>query len=203
MTFPSKPQSLWRLALVCGCLFIFSTTQAADDSFAANVSRAERLQLEKIVCGDPFGLAVAQIDARAMEANGRAYFADVKCRPHLQMLGQAVYHVAQCGRDGNQWSCGEPELETIVPLAQRRLLVRPGSVDLQRGVATIKKISGYGYFQGLSIDRALQSTCNLGLGNRSDLIEISCQRWSITVSFWCPQSKQDPTCPRIIYMAEH
>src|SRR5450830_701054 len=66
-----------------------------------------------------------------------------------------------------------------------------------------KKISGYGYFQGMSIDHALQSTCNMGMGNRPDLIEISCHRWSITVSFWCPQTKQDPTCPRVIYMAEH
>ena len=193
----------WCNVCLFFCCALCATTYASDDSFVAKLTRQERLQLEQIVCGDKFGLAVAEIDARAMEANGRANFADVKCRPHAQLLGQPVYHVALCGRDANQWSCGDPELETIVSLAQRKLLVRPGTVDPQRGVETLKKISGYGYFQGLSIDKALQSTCNLGMGNRADLIEISCQRWSITVSFWCPQTKQNPTCPRVIYMAEH
>ena len=198
-----KRLKLWRYVFVFLCAALSSTTQASEDSFPAKLSRHERLQLEQMVCGAQYGLAVAEIDARAMEANGRANFADVKCRPHAQLSGQPMYYVALCGRDGNQWSCGDTELETIGPLAQRQLLVRPGTVDPLRGVTTLKKISGYGYFQGLSIDKALQSTCNLGMGNRPDLIEISCQRWSITVSFWCPQTKQDPTCPRVIYMAEH
>ncbi|MBC3862518.1 hypothetical protein H8K32_10440 [Undibacterium jejuense] len=198
-----KQLKRWRYVLAFFYAALCSTTQASDDSFPAKLSRQERLQLEQTVCGAQYGLAVAEIDARSMEANGRANFADVKCRPHAQLAGQPTYYVAVCGRDGNQWSCGEAELETIVPLAQRKLLVRPGTVDPLRGVTTLKKISSYGYFQGLSIDKALQSTCNMGMGNRPDLIEISCQRWSITVSFWCPQTKQDPTCPRVIYMAEH
>ena len=200
-------RALFSALMVCLLTATNHIALASDESFPAKVSRAERLQLERMVCGDKWGLAVAEIDARSLEANSRAHFADVKCRPHAQLQGQPLYHVAQCGRDGNEWSCSESELETILPLSNgpetRKLLVRPGTLDPARAITTLKKVSGYGYFQGRSIDQALQSTCNMGSGNRPDLIEISCRRWSMTVSFWCPQTKQDPTCPRIIYMAEH
>jgi hypothetical protein len=192
--------SLCNAMLMFVCLPLYS--QAADDSFPAKISLQERLQMEKTVCGDPYGLAVAAIDARSLEANGRAYFADVKCRPHAQVQGKPLYYVAQCGRDGNQWSCGAAEVETIVPLRQRELLVRPGTVPIPRAIEALQKISTYGYFQGSSLDKALQSTCNLGMGDTPDLVEISCRRWSVTVSFWCPQKSAKIACPRIIYMRE-
>jgi hypothetical protein len=121
--------------------------------------------LEKLVCGDPFGVGVAEIDARAFSAQAdKANYADVKCRPHAQLKTQPLYYVAQCGRDGKQWSCGAAEVETIVPLKARKLIVRPGTVPPQRATEAIQTISTYGYFQAKSLDAALQSTCNMGMG---------------------------------------
>jgi hypothetical protein len=171
-------------------------------TFPVDLSLAERLLLEQLVCGKNYGVAVAEIDARAFEAKARdANFADVKCRPHASLKGKPLYYVAQCARHNKQWSCGRAELETSVTLKQRELLIRPGTVEPKLAYEAIQKISTYGYFQGKSLDAALQSTCNMGLGDKPDLIEISCLRWSIIVSFWCPQTPDKLPCPRVIYLA--
>lgn len=176
---------------------------ADEQTFPVRLSRNEHLLLEKMVCGEPFGVGVAEIDARAFSAQAdKANYADVKCRPHAQLKTQPLYYVAQCGRDGKQWSCGAAEVETIVPLKARKLIVRPGTVPPQRATEAIQTISTYGYFQAKSLDAALQSTCNMGMGGTADLVEISCRRWSITVSFWCPQKSPQSPCPRVIYMGE-
>jgi len=69
-------------------------------------------------------------------------------------------------------------------------------------VNAIQSISTYGYFQAKSIDTALQSTCNMGLGEKPDLIEVSCKNWAMTISFWCPVTPNQKQCPRIIYMEQ-
>jgi hypothetical protein len=43
----------------------------------------------------------------------------------------------------------------------------------------------------------------MGMGNKPDLIEISCKHWSITVSFWCPKTPENLACPRVIFMTRH
>lgn len=191
------------LCLLASATTISSTAKADEQTFPVRLSRAEHLLLEKLVCGNPYGVGVAEIDARAFSAQAdKANYADVKCRPHAQLKTQPVYYVAQCGRDGKQWSCGAAEVEMIVPLKQRKLIVRPGTVPPQRATEAIQTISTYGHFQAKSLDTALQSTCNMGMGDTPDLIEISCRRWSVTVSFWCPQRSPTSPCPRVIYMAE-
>lgn len=176
---------------------------SSDGIFPVNLSRNERLLLEQVVCGKKYGVAVAEIDAYAFEAKSdKANYADVKCRPHASLKDKPLYAVAQCARSSNQWSCGQSELETIVTLKERDLLIRPGTVVPKVAHDAIQKISTYGYYQGKSIDTALQSTCNLGLGDKPDLIEISCKRWSITVSFWCPETPAKTACPRVIFMGE-
>ena len=176
----------------------------ADQTFSVNLSRDERLLLEQSVCGQKYGVAVAEIDARAFESNAtKANYADVKCRPHARLKDKPLYYVAQCARADNQWSCGRAELETLVTLKERELVIRPGTVEPHLAYEAIQKISAYGYFQAKSLDVALQSTCNMGMGDKPDLIEISCRRWSITVSFWCPKTPLKTACPRVILMGEH
>lgn len=192
------------------CLFCLSLAAAsvpalasAEQTFAASLSRDERLLLEQLVCGQAYGVAVAEIDARSFEAKGgKANYADVKCRPHASLRDQPLYYVAQCARSGKLWSCGQTELETLVKLPARELAIRPGTLEPKLAYDAIQKISGYGYFQGKSLDAALQSTCNMGMGDKPDLIEISCKRWAITVSFWCPKTPQKTACPRVIFMGE-
>ena len=185
------------------CLPSFALSANSDGVFPVNLSRDERLLLEQVVCGKKYGVAVAEIDAYAFDAKSdKANYADVKCRPHASLKDKPLYAVAQCARSSNQWSCGQSELETIVTLKERDLLIRPGTVVPKVAHDAIQKISTYGYFQGKSIDTALQSTCNLGLGDKPDLIEISCKRWSITVSFWCPETPAKTACPRVIFMGE-
>lgn len=176
----------------------------ADSTFPVALANRDRLVLEQLVCGEQFGVGVADVDARAFSAQAKvANFADVKCRPHAKLNDQPLYYVAQCVRGGGQWACSPAELETRVPLKDRSVLVRPGTVAPQLAFQTIQKISTYGYFQANAIDAALQSTCNMGMGKTADLVEISCRDWSISVSFWCPQQKTTPVCPRVIYMAKH
>jgi hypothetical protein len=176
---------------------------AQTQTFPAKFSRDESLLLEQVVCGQKYGMALAAIDARAFEANASAAnYADVKCRPHARLEGQPLYYVAQCVRSAKQWSCAQAELETLVQLRQRQLVMRPGSLDPKLAYQAVQKISSYGYFQAKSLDAALQSTCNLGQGETPDLIEISCQRWAITVSFWCPATQPKTPCPRVIFMGE-
>lgn len=201
----SGPGILALMGLLACCLA--SSAQAAvspsllNQTFAAKLSRDESLLLEQLVCGQKYGVALAQIDARAFEANASvANYADVKCRPHARLEGQPLYYVAQCVRSGKLWSCAQAELETLVQLKQRQLVMRPGTVPPLLAYQTLQKMSGYGYFQAQSLDAALQSTCNLGLGETPDLIEISCQRWAITVSFWCPATAPKTPCPRVIFM---
>lgn len=194
---------LFSVALMWSALLCGTALAQAETTYPAKLSRQERLQLEQMVCGDRYGLAVAAIYAQAFEANGQAHFADVRCRPHAQLHGRPLYYVAQCGRDGRQWRCDAAETETSVALKERELIVRPGSVAPDKAADALRKISGYGFFQGNSIDRALESTCNLGMGDRPDLMEISCRKWSVTVSFWCPQISAAIPCPRVIYMRKH
>jgi hypothetical protein len=147
---------------------------------------------------------MAQVDARAFSPDASfANYADVTCRPHARLKNSPLYTVAQCARVQSQWACGPAELETRVPLKGRELRIRPGSVEPNRAYEAIQKISTYGYYQAKSLDAALQSTCNMGMGDKPDLIEISCKNWSITVSFWCPARTKKSACPRVIYMAEH
>lgn len=201
------------LIAMCLAMLTFQSTQAADNqTFPVSLSRTERLVLEQVVCAKKFGVGVAEIDAQAFEANAaNANFADVTCRPHAQLENKPLYYVAQCAREAGQWSCGQAEVETRVDLVfpaqqkgeqaeQRELRVRPGSVAPAVAVNAIKKISTYGYYQGQSVSKALQSVCNMGLGEKPDLIEIACQRWSLTVSFWCPATPDKAACPRIIFM---
>jgi hypothetical protein len=196
----------------CRYLFILTTLLLAVvlpslavtlpvQTFQVDLSRSERFLIEQTVCGQKHGVAVAEIDARAFEANAAyANYADVKCRPHARLKDKPIYYVAQCARHDKQWSCGREELEVSVTLKARELIVRPGTVEPNLAYETIQKISTYGYFQAKSLDAALQSTCNMGMGNKPDLIEISCERWSITVSFWCPKKSKSVGCPRVIFM---
>jgi hypothetical protein len=181
----------------------FPALASAEQTFTASLSRDERLLLEQLVCGQTYGVALAEIDARAFDAKGgKPSYADVKCRPHASLKDQPLYYVAQCARSGKLWSCGQTELETLVKLPARELAIRPGTLEPKLAYEAIQKISGYGYFQGMSLDAALQSTCNMGMGDKPDLIEISCKRWAITVSFWCPKTAQKTACPRVIFMGE-
>ncbi|MFZ6673176.1 hypothetical protein [Undibacterium sp. Xuan67W] len=174
-----------------------------DQTFPVKLPLNERLLLEQVVCVKKYQVGVADIDARSFEPRAaNANFADVKCLPHAQLKGQSLYYVAQCVRDQGQWSCSRAELETTVPLQERALMMRPGTVEPGLAYETIQKISRYGYFQGNLLDAALESTCNMGMGDAPDLIEISCRRWSITVSFWCPQKNDKAPCPRVIYMTK-
>lgn len=192
---------LFSLLLVAAS---FPALATAGQTFAASLSRDERLLLEQLVCGQAYGMALAEVDARSFDAKGgKPSYADVKCRPHTSLKDQPLYYVAQCARSGKLWSCGPAELETLVKLPARELAIRPGTLEPKLAYETIQKISGYGYFQGKSLDAALQSTCNMGMGDKPDLIEISCKRWSVTVSFWCPKTPQKTACPRVIFMGEH
>lgn len=196
-------RQLIRMLVLAFCA-LPALVHAGDSTFPARLSREERLLLEQLVCGQKYGVALADIDARAFEAHAaKANYAEVKCRPHAHLQGQPLYYVAQCAHYEKQWSCGPEELETLVALKERELMVRPGTVEPKRAYEAIRSISTYGYFQGKSLDAALQSTCNMGMGEKPDLIEISCRRWSITVSFWCPKSATATACPRVIYMAPH
>ena len=195
--------TLILLFLLASAVFPAMAAGVADQTFPARLSRDERLLLEQLVCGQKLGVAVAEIDARAFDANaGKANYADVKCRPHARLKDKPLYYVAQCARANNQWSCGQSELETRVTLKDRELVIRPSAVEPNVAYEAIQKISTYGYFQAKSLDAALQSTCNMGMGDTADLIEISCKRWSITVSFWCPKTPVPTACPRVIYMNE-
>lgn len=197
MPIRKMPAALLALGWLLAC---WPPAQAADGTFPARLGREERLLLEQTVCA---AAGVAEIDARTFVAGGKPNYADVRCRPHAQLAGQPLYHVAQCAAEGGRWSCGRAALETRVALKERELIVRPGTVEPGLAVETIRKISRYGYFQAKSLDAALQSTCSMGMGDAPDLIEISCRRWSITVSFWCPQKNTAPACPRVIYLSEH
>lgn len=195
----------WILLCLQSALILPSTARTLpNDTFQVNLSRTERLWLEQAVCGQKYGVAVAEIDARAFDANAaHANYADVKCRPHARLKDKPMYYVAQCARHDQQWSCGRAELETSVTLKSRELVMRPGTVEPNLAYQTIQKISTYGHFQTKSLDAALQSTCNMGMGNKPDLIEISCKNWSITVSFWCPKTPENVACPRVIFMTAH
>ncbi len=192
------------LTLLLATALPATAVTSLDQTFPVNLSRNERLLLEQAVCGQKYGVAVAEIDARAFEEHAsNANYADVKCRPHARLKDKPIYYVAQCAIHDKQWSCGQAELEMLVTLKERELVVRPGIVEPNLAYETMQKISTYGYFQAKSLDTALQSTCNIGMGNKPDLIEISCKRWSVTVSFWCPKTTEKLACPRVIFMTEH
>lgn len=194
------------LVLVCLVKLTWGTTVQAQD-LPGSLSRQDRLQLEAAACQQR-GHNMAEAKGWSFDpGNAKASYADVKCRPHGKMLGQALYWVTQCVREGQNWGCSPAELETRVPLlfagaTQQQLLeVRPGSVAPERAHAALQQAAKYTYFQGYSLAQALQSPCNMGMGERPDLVEISCREWVISVSFWCPQQKREKICPRIIYMA--
>ncbi|MCU6434209.1 hypothetical protein LPB67_10550 [Undibacterium sp. Jales W-56] len=196
-------QVAWAILWLIVSMAPMRTAQASDRTFPVKLSRNERVLLEQVVCWQKLGVGVADIDARAFEANAaKANFADVKCQPHAQLKGKPLYYVAQCVRDQAQWACSRAELETLVTLRERELVMRPGTVEPTLAYETLQKISRYGYFQANLLDDALESTCNMGMGDAPDLIEVSCRRWSITVSFWCPQKNGKTPCPRVIYMVK-
>ncbi|MBR7782349.1 hypothetical protein [Undibacterium luofuense] len=187
----------------CSGLSLFSTAARAEEqTFPARLSRQEQIQISQQACLEPHGLEAAEIDARSFTPNGKASYADVRCRPHKALRQRPLYYVTQCARDGNQWVCAQDELETIVALGKRELLVRPGSLAPEKAVDTVQSIWRYQYFQGMSIDKALESVCSTGMGDRADLVEISCKRWSVSVSYWCPKEARKEPCPRVIYMHE-
>lgn len=200
----TMPLHTFIRCLILLSLLPFLAMPAIAQTFPVNLSLSERLLLEQVVCGQKFGVAVAEIDARAFEEHAvNANYADVKCRPHARLKDKPIYYVAQCARHDKQWSCGRAETEVSVTLKERELLMRPGTVEPKLAYESLQKISTYGYFQAKSLDTALQSTCNMGIGNKPDLIEISCNKWSITVSFWCPKTPENLPCPRVIFMTPH
>lgn len=173
-----------------------------------SLSRQDRLQLEASACQREHGQNLAQVQGWTMEQkNAAASYADVKCRPHAKMINQPLYWVTQCVREGQEWGCSPAELETLVPVrfgaadVEHKLEVRPGSVSPEKAYLALQQAAKYGYFQGYSLQQALQSPCNMGMGERPDLVEVSCKEWTISISFWCPQQAKEKTCPRIIYMA--
>lgn len=193
--------------MLTGLMQLSLSLPALAQDFAGNLSRQDRLQLEAAAC-QPHGQNMAEAKGWSFESGrAKASYADVKCRPHGKMLGQALYWVTQCVREGQDWGCSPAELETRVPLVfagtkQPQILeVRPGSVAPEKAHTALQQAAKYSYFQGYSLAQALQSPCNMGMGERPDLVEISCREWVISVSFWCPQQAREKICPRIIYMA--
>ena len=194
-----------RVSLLCVSLVKLMDAQA--EVTPASLSRQDKLKLEVSAC-QPHGQYMAEAQGWAFDADkGKASFADVKCRPHGKMLGQPLYWVTQCVRENEGWGCSPAELETRVPLRfagtqQLHLLdVRPGSVAPEKAHKALQQAAKYNYFQGYSLQQALQSPCNMGMGERPDLVEVSCRDWTISISFWCPQQARDKSCPRIIFMA--
>lgn len=170
-----------------------------SSGYPASLARADRSYLEQIGCRDPFALDLAGLNAFSLSPGGRANYADLRCRPHASLQGRPLYYVRQCARDQGEWLCGDAELETSIALGTRQLTIRPGTLEPARAIDTVAKVASYHYYLGMNIDQALESTCNLGMGDRKDLVEISCRRWSITVSYWCPK-ETGKYCPRVIYM---
>jgi hypothetical protein len=169
-------------------VFVGNANATIEESFPLNLTKEERIELDRLACRTPHGVIAQRMEAWAFD---RSSFADgkaeVHCSGHREFADSSIHYVVSCDRKENRWSCSEEQLEISVTVEDRKIAVRPRGVSIEVAHETIRQVGAAGWFQGQSLLEALQSPCYVSPGMAEELLDIACSGWGITVSLWCPE----------------
>ena len=197
-----------KIAKIVAGLALFAAQAQANitDGKPAKISAGEKSQIEQQVCRANFNLNAKKVEAfkfRELEASNsndipaERTLAFVECEPHAQFNNKDMRYIDDCDLVDGLWSCSKPQLEVLVDINGREVKMRPWGITPEKAYTTLKAVSKAGFFLGLSLDKAIGTSCDVSKKPKDpDEIEVSCNN-TIQVSYWCPQAKTTG-CPRIL-----
>ena len=189
-------------SLTLTSLITLNTHAAANEPRSVKLSESEHVFLEDTVCKKNYKLAAKKVNAFYFPANDTrpAYTsARVECAPHKTYPQGIAHYVDECTLNGVNWECSPPQLELDVTLNARKVTLRPWSMAPDKAYDLLQTISAKGQFQGVSLDKAIGASCDVGTTKDREIFELNCDSL-ITISYWCPQKAQTG-CPRVLYLS--
>ena len=158
--------------------------------------------LENLACKTPFKLKAETIQGFKDEhAELKSDFSSayVTCKSHGKFMASPIYYQTFCEINNGKWKCNISTQETTINLGKQNVTIRPSNISFEAAYKTLNQVSGYGRFQGISMQDAIGSSCDISQLDK-ETIELSC-RYKIAVSTWCPQP-QLTKCPRVVSVTE-
>jgi hypothetical protein len=134
----------------------------------------------------------------ATESTPERTLAYVTCQSHGSFNNKPMRYIDDCDLIDHHWNCSAPQLEVLVSVKDRDIKLRPWHLTPETASQLLLSIRQKGYFQGLSLDEAIGSSCDVSKTKDPDIIELKCQS-VIGISYWCPQT-QLTGCPRILFV---
>lgn len=178
-----------------------ASSMAATEPSIVKLRDSEKVFLENTVCKSN-NLAAKKINAYhfpATDSRAAHTSARVECEPHEIYPQGLAHYVDDCDLNGVDWVCSPPQLELNVKLNNRSVTLRPWSMAPQKAYTLMQTISAKGTFQGVLLDKAIGSSCDIGTTKDKEIFELNCDSL-ITVSYWCPQAKETG-CPRVLFLS--
>lgn len=194
------------LLLTSNLIFVF-TSFANATTYAevkeVSLPKNEMSKVEQIACTQPHQVKAEIITAYQYESNEPKQpfdYVSVQCKSHNEFEGSPSYFTTTCNYENKKWDCGASDLHILIQIQDRTVNVEPGLLKPEVAHQMLSKISTYGSFQGISMNEAIGSHCNISKLKDNETFILDC-RHKITVSSWCPQP-QITHCPRVVSLDE-
>ena len=170
----------------------------AAETHESDLPVSERAKLETIACRDPHQVALDRVSTRFYGKGLQApAAAEVHCASHAAPDGMQVHYVVQCSRSEGAWGCQGEWIEFPVQIESKQVATRvEEAIKPAQAAAIVRKIAGYGRFQGYVLKDALAAPCYVTQTKAREFIDVKCEGWHMIVSTWCPQEPKE--CPRLL-----
>jgi hypothetical protein len=192
-----------RLLIALICIQISLVDASLVRTKDVTLPLAEISLLENLVCKIPHNVEIETTHARSTLGVDRPAPFDsafVKCKSHGLFMGSPMNYLANCSHENGKWACEKTMLETSAKINGKTVTIRPIDMTIDKAYQLLLKTSSHGKFQGLNINNAIGSDCNVSESEEKEMVTLSC-KYIITLSYWCPQQELTD-CPRVIAIAE-
>jgi hypothetical protein len=171
-----------------------ATTIIGDES-PLELSASDKEALEDVACRDPHRTSLDKAEGRLYEApDERSVLAYVVCTPHSYFKDKPLRFVTNCEKHSRQWNCGEADLQMLVAVAEREVVLSLGGTEPAWAYELLHKLDAAGH---ISNDPRLieeRPYCSIRKSFVPEWYYVRCLGRLVTISTWCPQGD----CPTVV-----
>lgn len=192
-----KAAALSVLILISIAALAADAPTASKKTYAHHLSKQDITELADIVCRARHGVNHDKVNAWTEKPRDvKNAQATVVCQPHAVTDNYAVYYKADC-RHGEKWECKASETRLHAKLDTQRIDIDIRGYQPEIAYSLIRRLDKYRLPKGDPVLTADTAQCALGKGPSKELLDITCDKKLIRLSYWCPQS----SCPRIFWIS--